>query len=82
MSYQILCTTAYLYAICSVVYTEYLYLKKKKKKKACSGTSQAVQWLGLHASTAWDTGSIPGQELRSGMLYSKAKKKKKPWSNI
>ena len=28
---------------------------------ACLGTSQAVQWLRLHASTAGGTGLIPGQ---------------------
>ena len=29
-----------------------------------TGTSLAVQWLGLHASKAGDTGSIPGWETK------------------
>ena len=29
-------------------------------KEQC-GNSPAIQWLGLHASTAGDTGSMPGQ---------------------
>ena len=32
----------------------------KKKKNPLSGTSLAVQWLRLHASTAEGAGSIPG----------------------
>ena len=35
------------------------------------------QWLGLCASTAEGTGSIPGGELRSLILHGVAKKKKK-----
>ena len=38
--------------------------RKKKNtqiKKPCLGTSLAVQWLGLHASNAGCTGSIPGR---------------------
>ena len=31
------------------------------KEKDDHGTSLVVQWLRLHASTAGDTGSIPGQ---------------------
>ena len=40
-----------------------------------------VQWLGLCASTAGDTGLIPGQELRSRKLRGTAKKEKikSPW---
>ena len=38
------------------------------------GTSQAVQWLGLHTSTAGGPGSIPGWELRSRMLQHGQKK--------
>ena len=34
---------------------------KEKFKKQKIGTSLAVQWLKLHASTAGGTGSIPGQ---------------------
>ena len=37
--------------------------------------SLAVQWLGLCASTAGGTGSIPGRELRSRMLRGTAKKR-------
>ena len=40
------------------------------------GTSLAVQWLGLHASTAGGVGSIPGWGLGSHMLRGEAKKKK------
>ena len=36
-----------------------------------------VQWLGLHTSTAGGTGWIPSWEVRSYMLHSAAKKKKK-----
>ena len=48
------------------------------------GTSLAIQWLRLCASTAGDTSSILGQELRSWMLFGMAKKPKKkkkdaPW---
>ena len=32
-----------------------------KLKKAMTGTSLAVQWLGLRSSTAGGMGSIPGQ---------------------
>ena len=36
-----------------------------------------VQWLGLHASIAGGTGSIPvARELRSHKLCNKSKKKK------
>ena len=39
-----------------------------------------VQWLGLHASIAGGTGSIPvAGELRSHKLCNKSKKKKKMW---
>ena len=38
------------------------FLKIKENfKKQKIGTSLAVQWLKLHASTAGGTGSIPGQ---------------------
>ena len=45
-----------------------------------SWTSLAVQWLGIHASTAGGTGSIPGRGtkiLRSGQCSQKKKKKVK-----
>ena len=43
------------------------------------GTSLAVQWLRLHASTAGGMGSIPGQGTKfpTCMLRGAAKKKKK-----
>ena len=33
----------------------------KKKIDKVLGNSMVVQWLGLHTSTAGDSGSIPGQ---------------------
>ena len=36
------------------------YLLWGKMQNDCQGTSQVVQWLRLHASTAGDTGLIPG----------------------
>ena len=47
--------------------------------KNIAGTSLVVQWLGLHASTAGNGSSIPGQGLRSCKLHGMAKtwKKKK-----
>ena len=41
-----------------------------------SGTSLGVQWLGLHASTAGGTGSIPGRgtEILQAMLYGEKKR--------
>ena len=39
------------------------------------GTSLVVQWLRLHTSSAGDAGPILGQELRSHMPRSAAKKK-------
>ena len=39
------------------------------------GNSLAVQWLGLHASTAGGTGSIPGRG--NYMLHSERKRKEK-----
>ena len=35
-----------------------------------------VQWLRFHASNAGGTGSIPGWELRSHILYNVDRKKK------
>ena len=46
-------------------------------KKCPWGTSPALQWLKLYASTALGMGLIPGWELRSCMPYSTAKEKKK-----
>ena len=36
-------------------------LPNQKSKGSLIRTSLAVQWLGLHASTAGGTGSFPGQ---------------------
>ena len=36
-------------------------------KGSLQGTSLAVQWLGLHASNAGGSGSIPDGKLRSHM---------------
>ena len=36
-----------------------------------------IHWLRLHTPNAESMGSIPGQEVRSHMLYGIAKKKKK-----
>ena len=50
------------------------------KTRSCR-KSLAVQWLGLHASTAGGTGSIPGQgtkiphALQHGQIKEKKKKK-------
>ena len=43
----------------------------------CVGTSLAVQWLGLRASTAGGTNSIPGQgtKIPHAMQHSQKKKK-------
>ena len=38
------------------------------------GISKMVQWLGLHASIAGGTSSIPGQETKIPLLHSIAKK--------
>ena len=55
------------------------HLKKKKKKRP--GTSLVVQWLRLLASTAGDTGSIPGPgtKIPYAMQCSQKKKKKRPF---
>ena len=43
-----------------------------------TGTSLAIQWLRLHASTAGGTGSIPGCGINNpqAMWYGKKKKKR------
>ena len=47
-------------------------------KKLLRGTSLAVQWLGLHASTAGGSGSIPGRgtKILHAAQHSQKKKKK------
>ena len=47
-----------------------------KNDQSTTGTSPAVQWFKLCASTAWGTGSIPG-ELRSSIPTHMVKEKKK-----
>ena len=56
----------------------YAERKKADKKKAYIGTSLAVQWLGLRASTARDTGSIPsrGTKIPHATWHGQKKKKK------
>ena len=44
-------------------------------KKTAVGSSPAVQWLRLCASTARGTGLIPGQGKKSHMLHGMDKKK-------
>ena len=46
-------------------------------KNQDGGTSLAVQWLGLHISTAGST--IPGRELRSCVPAARPKKKESGW---
>ena len=48
------------------------------EKRMQAGTSPVVQWLGLSASIAWGTGSIPGWETKiTQAAWSSRKKKKK-----
>ena len=47
------------------------------KKNLTPGISLAVQWLGLHASTAGGTGSIPGQGTKILHASRRSQKKKK-----
>ena len=44
------------------------------EEKTCAGTSLAVQWLRLRASTARDEGSIPGQGTKIPHAWGAAKK--------
>ena len=54
-----------------------LTLNKLKLKDRGTGTSLVVQWLRLYASTAGDTGLIPGWETKilHAMLCHRKKKK-------
>ena len=61
-------------------------LEKEKKKpkvsriKKITGTSLAVQWLGLWASTAGDMGLIPGRGTKiPHAAWHGQKKKKRPY---
>ena len=53
-------------------------------KKQTSGTSLAVQWLGLPAPTAEGTGSIPGRgtTIPHAPRHGQKKKKKETWFKI
>ena len=62
--------------------TEHLwYCLNEVSKRLFLGTSLVVQRLGIRASTAEGTGSIPGQETKSphATQYSQKKKKKRVW---
>ena len=54
--------------------------KESMIKAAYIGNSLAVQWLGLHASTAGGTGSIPGRgtNIPHAMRHSQKKPPKNP----
>ena len=47
------------------------------KVKGLLGNSQAVQWLGVRASTAGGTGSIPGQRTKIPRATKRGQKKKR-----
>ena len=53
-------------------------MSELKKKKLKNGTSLAVQWLRLQASTAGGVGSIPGwgNKIMHDVWCGKKKKKK------
>ena len=50
---------------------------QEKVNRKGGSTSLAVQWLRIHVSTAGRTCSTPGQGIKSCVLCSVAKKKKK-----
>ena len=65
----------------TAVYTQWPVLEAtaQERKRRCwsflscrelGGMSLVLQWLGLYASSAGDTDSIPGMELRSHMPSS------------
>lgn len=55
-----------------------LVMEQHKIERPCApGTSQGIQWLKLCTSTAGDMPQLLVEELKSHMLYSMAKKKKK-----
>ena len=66
---------------CDLVFNQGLPEKKKKNKKK-KGNFLAVQWLGLHATTAGGPGSIPGWGTKLHKLSGAAKKKKTAWVQI
>ena len=51
--------------------------ERSQTKKVYIGTSLAVQWLGLHASSAWGTGSIPGRGTEILQAIQRSQKKEK-----
>ena len=52
-------------------------------RRALGGNSLVVQWLGLHASNAGGTGSLPGQGAKSPhATRSTTKKKKKCFRSV
>ena len=59
---------SYIYIGCIYWYC-HIWNKNWGTLKIFGGTSLAVQWLRLHASTAGGTGTIPGQ--RTGILLKK-----------
>ena len=54
-----------------------LTYNKLKLKDRGTGTSLVIQWLRLHASTAGDTGSIPGWETKILNVMLPHQKKKR-----
>ena len=56
---------------CDTVYTK----RNIQIKWSHVGTSLAVQWLGLWASTAGDAGAIPGPGTEIPLLHGTAKNK-------
>ena len=51
-------------------------IKENYTYKTLRGTSLAVQWLRLHASTAGGAGSIPGRETNLTCCPAQPKKQK------
>ena len=60
-------------ALCS----DYMQGQDCVEKDDSGGTSLAVQWLGLHASTAGGTGLIPGQGTKIPQAVQRGQKIKK-----
>ena len=58
-------------------------LDSHMQKNEIGGNSLAVQWLGLRASTARGSGSIPGWETKIPQAAQcSQKKKKRNWTTI
>ena len=58
-----------------------ILIEEALKKKSSSGTSLAVQWLRLHASTAGGAGSIPGWGTKILHAVRRGQKKKEKKSS-